>query len=99
MLRGELRNSLRLSLLRGLATAAALEQKITGSDKAIWLGGSTPAMARVRIVSLDSTGFAGLLLFETKPNVFVNGSRATVYGLRETNHLRGALAMWRELSS
>jgi hypothetical protein len=34
--RGELRNSLRLSLLPGLATAAALEQKITGSDKGIW---------------------------------------------------------------
>jgi len=36
VLRGELRNSLRLSLLPGLATAAALEQKITGSDKGIW---------------------------------------------------------------
>lgn len=36
LLRGELRNSLRLSLLPGLATAAALEQKITGSDKGIW---------------------------------------------------------------
>ena len=34
--KGELRNSLRLSLLPGLATAAALEQKITGSDKGIW---------------------------------------------------------------
>ena len=34
--RGELRNTLRLSLLPGLATAAALEQKITGSDKGIW---------------------------------------------------------------
>jgi hypothetical protein len=34
--RGELRSSLRLSLLPGLATAAALEQKITGSDKGIW---------------------------------------------------------------
>jgi hypothetical protein len=33
---GDLRNSLRLSLLPGLATAAALEQKITGSDKGIW---------------------------------------------------------------
>jgi hypothetical protein len=36
LLKGELRNSLRLSLLPGLATAAALEQKITGSDKGIW---------------------------------------------------------------
>jgi len=36
LLRGELRNSLRLSLLPGLATAAALELKITGSDKGIW---------------------------------------------------------------
>lgn len=36
LFRGELRNSLRLSLLPGLATAAALEQKITGSDKGIW---------------------------------------------------------------
>jgi hypothetical protein len=36
LLNGELRNSLRLSLLPGLATAAALEQKITGSDKGIW---------------------------------------------------------------
>jgi hypothetical protein len=34
--KGELRNSLRLSLLPGLATAAALEQKLTGSDKGIW---------------------------------------------------------------
>lgn len=34
--KGQLRNSLRLSLLPGLATAAALEQKITGSDKGIW---------------------------------------------------------------
>jgi len=34
--RGELRNSLRLSLLPGLATAAALELKLTGSDKGIW---------------------------------------------------------------
>lgn len=34
--RGELRNTLRLSLLPGLATAAALEQKITGSDKGVW---------------------------------------------------------------
>lgn len=36
VLRGDLRNSLRLSLLPGLATAAALEQKLTGSDKGIW---------------------------------------------------------------
>ena len=36
LLKGELRNSFRLSLLPGLATAAALEQKITGSDKGIW---------------------------------------------------------------
>ena len=36
LLKGEIRNSLRLSLLPGLATAAALEQKITGSDKGIW---------------------------------------------------------------
>lgn len=36
LMRGDLRNSLRLSLLPGLATAAALEQKITGSDKGIW---------------------------------------------------------------
>ncbi len=36
VLRGELRNSLRLSLLPGLATAAALELKLTGSDKGIW---------------------------------------------------------------
>ena len=35
-MRGELQNSLRLSLLPGLATAAALELKITGSDKGIW---------------------------------------------------------------
>jgi hypothetical protein len=35
-LRGEVQNSLRLSLLPGLATAAALELKITGSDKGIW---------------------------------------------------------------
>jgi hypothetical protein len=33
---GELRNTLRLSLLPGLATAAALEFKLTGSDKGIW---------------------------------------------------------------
>ena len=36
LLRGQLRDSLRLSLLPGLATAAALEQKLTGSDKGIW---------------------------------------------------------------
>ena len=34
--RGDFRNGFRLSLLPGLATAAALEQKITGSDKGIW---------------------------------------------------------------
>jgi hypothetical protein len=33
---GEIHNGLRLSLLPGLATAAALEQKFTGSDKGIW---------------------------------------------------------------
>ena len=36
LLNGELRNTLRLSLLPCLATAAALEFKITGSDKGIW---------------------------------------------------------------
>ena len=36
LLNGELRNALRLSLLPGLAAAAALELKITGSDKGIW---------------------------------------------------------------
>jgi hypothetical protein len=36
LFRGQLRNSLRLSLLPGLATAAALEMKFTGSDKGIW---------------------------------------------------------------
>jgi len=36
VMRGEVRNSLRLSLLPGLATAAALEMKFTGSDKGIW---------------------------------------------------------------
>lgn len=36
LLRGEIRNSFRLSLLPGLATAAAIEQKLTGSDKGIW---------------------------------------------------------------
>ena len=33
---GELQNTLRLSLLPGLAAAAALELKLTGSDKGIW---------------------------------------------------------------
>jgi hypothetical protein len=33
---GELRNGLRLSLLPCLATAAAVELKVTGSDKGIW---------------------------------------------------------------
>lgn len=36
VLRGQVWDSLRLSLLPGLATAAALELKITGSDKGIW---------------------------------------------------------------
>ena len=36
LLNGELQNTLRLSLLPGLAAAAALELKITGSDKGIW---------------------------------------------------------------
>ena len=36
ILQGQLRNSLRLSLLPGLATAAALEMRVTGSDKGIW---------------------------------------------------------------
>jgi hypothetical protein len=36
LMKGDFRNSLRLSLLPGLATAAALEQKFTGSDKGIW---------------------------------------------------------------
>jgi hypothetical protein len=36
LLKGDLRNSFRLSLLPGVATAAALEQKMTGSDKGIW---------------------------------------------------------------
>jgi hypothetical protein len=36
LLSGEIRNSARLSLLPCLATAAALGQKITGSDKGIW---------------------------------------------------------------
>ncbi|MGA2356845.1 MAG: hypothetical protein ABSG02_20315 [Terriglobales bacterium] len=34
--KGEIRNTLRLSLLPGLATAAALEYNLTGSDKGIW---------------------------------------------------------------
>jgi hypothetical protein len=33
---GELQNTLRLSLLPGLAVTAALEMKLTGSDKGIW---------------------------------------------------------------
>jgi hypothetical protein len=36
LLNGELQNALRLSLLPGLAAAAAIELKITGSDKGIW---------------------------------------------------------------
>jgi hypothetical protein len=36
LLNGELRNTFRLSLLPGLAAAAALEMKLTGSDKGIW---------------------------------------------------------------
>jgi hypothetical protein len=36
LLNGELRNMFRLSLLPGLAAAAALEMKLTGSDKGIW---------------------------------------------------------------
>lgn len=36
LINGEVRNSLRLSLMPGLATAAVVEQKITGSDKGIW---------------------------------------------------------------
>ncbi len=36
LLNGELRSTLRLSLLPGLAAAAALEMKLTGSDKGIW---------------------------------------------------------------
>lgn len=36
LLNGEVQNTLRLSLLPGLATAAALELRITGSDKGIW---------------------------------------------------------------
>ena len=33
---GEIRNALRLSLLPGLATAAALQYNFTGSDKGLW---------------------------------------------------------------
>jgi len=36
VLNGEIRNSLRLSLLPGLATAAVLELKLAGTDKGIW---------------------------------------------------------------
>ena len=36
LLNGEISNTLRLSLLPGLATAAALEFKLTGNDKGIW---------------------------------------------------------------
>jgi hypothetical protein len=36
LLNGEVMSTLRLSLLPGLATAAALELKVTGSDKGIW---------------------------------------------------------------
>ena len=36
LLNGEIGNTLRLCLLPGLATAAALELKFTGSDKGIW---------------------------------------------------------------
>jgi hypothetical protein len=36
LLNGELESTLRLSLLPGLAAAAALELKLTGSDKGIW---------------------------------------------------------------
>ncbi len=36
LLDGEFQNTLRLSLLPGLAAAAALELKLTGSDKGIW---------------------------------------------------------------
>jgi hypothetical protein len=36
LLNGEFQNTLRLSLLPGLATAATLEMKFTGSDKGIW---------------------------------------------------------------
>src|SRR5437879_552410 len=36
LLNGDIRSTLRLSLLPGLATAAAVELKLTGSDKGIW---------------------------------------------------------------
>jgi hypothetical protein len=36
LLNGELQSTLRLSLLPGLAAAAALEFKLTGSDKGVW---------------------------------------------------------------
>jgi hypothetical protein len=36
LLDGDLKNSFRLSLLPCLATAAAIGQKVTGSDKGIW---------------------------------------------------------------
>jgi len=36
LLNGEILSTMRLSLLPGLATAAALELKVTGSDKGIW---------------------------------------------------------------
>jgi len=36
LLNGEIRNTLRLSLLPGLATAAAVEFRVTGDDKGIW---------------------------------------------------------------
>ncbi len=36
LLNGEITNTLRLSLLPGLAAAAAIELKLTGSDKGIW---------------------------------------------------------------
>jgi hypothetical protein len=36
LLNGELQSALRLSLLPGLAAAAALEFKFTGTDKGIW---------------------------------------------------------------
>ena len=35
-LNGEIQSAARLSLLPGLGTAAALEPKITGTDKGIW---------------------------------------------------------------
>jgi hypothetical protein len=36
LLNGELENTFRLSLLPGLAAAAALEFRLTGTDKGIW---------------------------------------------------------------